>query len=92
MRFFLQVKVFDSVHYLKAFGVGDAWVAVGWSSDIIPAAKRMNGVAVIVPRSGASLWADLWVCSEFCLIKYSLSYLRFMRSLDSIFSSERKIR
>ncbi|KAM7493652.1 hypothetical protein LguiB_028261 [Lonicera macranthoides] len=55
-----QVKVFDSVHYLKAFGVGDAWVAVGWSSDIIPAAKRMNGVAVIVPRSGASLWADLW--------------------------------
>ncbi|KAL7001802.1 hypothetical protein U1Q18_002951 [Sarracenia purpurea var. burkii] len=57
-----QVRLFDSVHYLKAFGVGDVWVAVGWSSDVLPAAKRMSNVAVIVPKSGASLWADLWVC------------------------------
>ncbi|XP_022861204.1 uncharacterized protein LOC111381639 isoform X1 [Olea europaea var. sylvestris] len=55
-----QVRLFDSLHYLKAFGVGDVWVAVGWSSDVLPAAKRMSNVAVIVPRSGASLWADLW--------------------------------
>lgn len=49
------------MHYLKAFEVGDVWVTVGWSSDIIPAAKRMSDVAVIVPKSGASLWADVWV-------------------------------
>ncbi|CAK8561873.1 unnamed protein product [Lathyrus sativus] len=55
-----QVRLFDSENYLKAFGVGDVWVAVGWSSDIIPVAKRMSNVAVIVPKSGASLWADLW--------------------------------
>ncbi|KAF6168788.1 hypothetical protein GIB67_012186 [Kingdonia uniflora] len=55
-----QVRMFDSLYYLKAFGVGDVWVAVGWSSDILPAAKRMSDVAVIVPKSGASLWADLW--------------------------------
>ncbi|XP_042505944.1 uncharacterized protein LOC122082445 isoform X3 [Macadamia integrifolia] len=55
-----QVRLFDSAYYLKAFGVGDVWVAVGWSSDILPAAKRMSNVAVIVPKSGASLWADLW--------------------------------
>lgn len=55
-----QVRLFDSVNYLKAFGVGDVWVAVGWSSDVIPIAKRMSNVAVIVPKSGASLWADLW--------------------------------
>ncbi|KAK6947299.1 hypothetical protein RJ641_000772 [Dillenia turbinata] len=55
-----QVRVFDSVHYLKAFGVGDVWVAVGWSSDVLPVAKRMSNVAVVVPKSGASLWADLW--------------------------------
>ncbi|KAI3904419.1 hypothetical protein MKW98_014599 [Papaver atlanticum] len=55
-----QVRLFDSVHYLKAFGVGDVWVAVGWSSDVLPAAKRMSNVAVVVPKSGASLWADLW--------------------------------
>lgn len=55
-----QVRLFDSVNYLKAFGVGDVWVAVGWSTDVIPIAKRSSNVAVIVPKSGASLWADLW--------------------------------
>jgi spermidine/putrescine-binding protein len=55
-----QVRLFDSVHYLKAFGSGDVWVAVGWTSDVIPAAKRMSNVAVVVPKSGTSLWADLW--------------------------------
>ncbi|KAK9095677.1 hypothetical protein Scep_027146 [Stephania cephalantha] len=56
-----QVRLFDSNNYLKAFTVGDVWVAVGWSSDIVPAAKRMSNVSVVVPKSGASLWADLWV-------------------------------
>lgn len=37
-------------------------MAVGFSSDVIPAAKRMSNVAVIVPKSGSNLWADLWVC------------------------------
>ncbi|CAN0840605.1 Spermidine-binding periplasmic protein SpuE [Linum grandiflorum] len=55
-----QVRLFDSTHHLKAFGVGDVWVAVGWSSDVLPVAKRMSNVAVIVPKSGTSLWADLW--------------------------------
>ncbi|XP_048230281.1 uncharacterized protein LOC8280097 isoform X2 [Ricinus communis] len=55
-----QVRLFDSMHYLKAFGVGDVWVAVGWSSDVLPVAKRMSNIAVVVPKSGSSLWADLW--------------------------------
>ncbi|KAG8100888.1 hypothetical protein GUJ93_ZPchr0169g29005 [Zizania palustris] len=55
-----QVQLFDSMNYLKSFGVGDVWVAVGWSGDVIPAAKRMSNVAVVVPKSGSSLWADLW--------------------------------
>ncbi|GAB2230238.1 hypothetical protein Droror1_Dr00014496 [Drosera rotundifolia] len=55
-----QVRLFDSVHYLKAFSAGDVWVAVGWSSDVLPAARRSSDVAVIVPESGTSLWADLW--------------------------------
>ncbi|WCJ20524.1 putrescine-binding periplasmic protein-related [Euphorbia peplus] len=55
-----QIRLFDSTHYLKAFGVGDVWVAVGWSSDVLPVAKRMSNVAVVVPSSGSSLWADLW--------------------------------
>ena len=55
------MRLFDSVHYLKAFGAGEVWVAVGWSSDVIPSAKRLSNVAVVVPKSGTSLWADLWV-------------------------------
>lgn len=53
------------MNYLKSFSVGDVWVAVGWSSDVIPAAKRMSNVAVVVPKSGSSIWADLWVCYGF---------------------------
>jgi spermidine/putrescine-binding protein len=52
------------MYYLKTFSVGDAWVAVGWSSDVLPIAKRMSNVAVVVPKSGTSLWADLWVFSD----------------------------
>ncbi|KAH9687693.1 spermidine/putrescine-binding periplasmic protein [Citrus sinensis] len=55
-----QVRLFDSTHYLKAFAIGDVWVAVGWISDVLPAVKHMSNVAVVVPKSGASLWADLW--------------------------------
>ncbi|GFP96586.1 hypothetical protein PHJA_001802700 [Phtheirospermum japonicum] len=55
------VRLFDTQHYLKAFRAGDVWVAVGWSSDVLPVAKTMSNVSVIVPKSGASLWADFWV-------------------------------
>ncbi|KAL1204972.1 hypothetical protein V5N11_016321 [Cardamine amara subsp. amara] len=55
-----QIRLFDSNNYLKAFNVGDVWVTVGWSSDVIPVAKRMSNATVIVPKSGATLWADLW--------------------------------
>ena len=59
------------MNYLKSFSVGDVWVAVGWSSDVITAAKRMSNVAVIVPKSGSSLWADLWVCYGFLMCNAS---------------------
>lgn len=70
----MQVRLFDSMNYLKAFGAGDAWVAVGWSSDVLPVAKRMSNIAVVVPKSGASLWADLWVSG----INYSKSTISFL--------------
>ncbi|XP_038982873.1 uncharacterized protein LOC103716646 isoform X2 [Phoenix dactylifera] len=70
-----QVRLFDSVHYLKAFGAGNVWVAVGWSSDVIPSAKRMSNVAVVVPKSGTSLWADLWlIFNPFQAIPYAARF------------------
>ncbi|KAL2635634.1 hypothetical protein R1flu_007113 [Riccia fluitans] len=55
-----QVRLFDSVQYLKTLGAGEVWVAVGWSGDVIPFAKRTSNISVVTPRSGTSLWADLW--------------------------------
>ncbi|PWZ40750.1 hypothetical protein Zm00014a_005170 [Zea mays] len=46
-----QVQLFHGMNYLKSFSLGDV---------MIPAAKRMSNVAVVVPKSGSSLWADLW--------------------------------
>ncbi|XP_021889908.1 uncharacterized protein LOC110808652 [Carica papaya] len=79
-----QVRLFDSQHYLKALIVGDVWVAVGWSSDVLPVAKRMSNVAVVVPKSGASLWADLWVCPISCHFssKVYLLYSNFYWALE----------
>lgn len=55
-----QVRLFDDNDYLKAMSAGDVWVAVGWSSDIIPYSKRASNISVYAPESGTSLWADLW--------------------------------
>ncbi|KAI3872612.1 hypothetical protein MKW98_025907, partial [Papaver atlanticum] len=46
---------FFIAHYL--IGVGDVWVGC---SDVLPAAKHMSNIAVVVPMSGPSLWADIW--------------------------------
>lgn len=56
-----QVKFYSSKHYLQPLILGDTWLAVGWSSDILPLAARNRKIAAVVPQSGTSLWADLWV-------------------------------
>ncbi len=56
-----QVKFYESSNYLQPLILGDTWLAVGWSTDILPVAKRHPNIEVVVPRSGTSLWADLWV-------------------------------
>eukprot|EP00897_Mesotaenium_endlicherianum_P006262 jgi/Mesen1/5664/ME000287S04923 len=55
-----QIRVYDNEQYLTALKSGDAWVAVGWSSDILPYARRSSNTAVVVPAGGTALWADLW--------------------------------
>ena len=56
-----QVKFYSSDKYLQPLILGDTWLAVGWSSDILPLMKRYSNLAVVVPQSGTSLWADIWV-------------------------------
>ena len=56
-----QVKFYSSDKYLQPLVLGDTWLAVGWSRDILAIAKRYPNVGIVVPASGTSLWADLWV-------------------------------
>jgi len=57
-----QVKFYSSQSYLEPLIIGDTWLAVGWSSDIIPILSRYPQFAVVIPKSGTAIWADLWVC------------------------------
>ena len=56
-----QTKLYSSEHYLEPLVLGDTWVAVGWSTDILPLLKRYPDIKFVIPQSGTSLWADLWV-------------------------------
>lgn len=56
-----QVKLYSSDAYLQPLILGDTWVAVGWSTDILPLVRRDRQIRAVIPRSGTALWADLWV-------------------------------
>lgn len=56
-----QVKFYDSTNYLQPLINGDTWLAVGWSTDILPVLEQHRNIKAIIPESGTSLWADVWV-------------------------------
>ncbi|MBD2212879.1 extracellular solute-binding protein [Nostoc linckia FACHB-104] len=56
-----QVKFYDSRTYLEPLIVGDTWLALAWSEDATPVLLRYPQLAAVIPQSGTSLWADLWV-------------------------------
>ena len=55
-----QVKFYSSDQYLQPLIEGDTWLAVGWSTDILPVLNRYK-LKAIIPQSGTALWANLWV-------------------------------
>ncbi|AFZ42631.1 periplasmic polyamine-binding protein [Halothece sp. PCC 7418] len=56
-----QVKFYSSQAYLQPLVLEDTWVAVGWSSDILQLQTRYPDLTTVIPESGTSLWADVWV-------------------------------
>lgn len=56
-----NLKFYSSTNYLQPLRLGDTWVAVGWSSDLMPLVEQNNQIGLVIPRSGTALWADLWV-------------------------------
>jgi putative spermidine/putrescine transport system substrate-binding protein len=56
-----QVKFYSSTRYLEPLIMGDTWLAIGWSNDVLPVLGHYPQLQAVVPRSGTALWADLWV-------------------------------
>jgi len=56
-----QIKFYSSTDYLQPFVLGDTWVAVGWSTELVPLMQRDRRIAALIPPSGTALTADLWV-------------------------------
>ena len=56
-----QVKFYDNTNYLQPLILGDTWLAVGWSTDILQVVERYSNISAVIPDSGTSLWADIWV-------------------------------
>jgi putative spermidine/putrescine transport system substrate-binding protein len=56
-----QVKVYSSSAYIEPLLIGDVWLALGWSTDILPVMQRSREIAAIVPQSGTAFSADVWV-------------------------------
>ncbi|HEY9701032.1 MAG TPA: extracellular solute-binding protein [Allocoleopsis sp.] len=56
-----QVKLYSSNSYLQPLILGDTWLTVGWSRDLILLSKREPGIKLVIPKSGTSLWTDIWV-------------------------------
>lgn len=56
-----QAKYYSSTSYLQPLLLDDVWMSLAWSTDVLPLRERNQQIGVIVPRSGTSLFADLWV-------------------------------
>jgi putative spermidine/putrescine transport system substrate-binding protein len=56
-----QALFYSSDRYISPLLTGDAWVAVGWSADVVGLLSRQPDLGIAIPASGPSLWADLWV-------------------------------
>ncbi|XGB39275.1 MAG: extracellular solute-binding protein [Cyanobacteria bacterium LVE1205-1] len=55
-----QARFYSNDTYLQPLLLEDTWLAVGWSSDVIPLLAQ-GRLAAVIPASGSALWADLWV-------------------------------
>lgn len=56
-----QVKYYSSNQYLEPLLLGDTWLALGWSSDVLSVQSGYRQIDSVVPLSGTALWADVWV-------------------------------
>jgi spermidine/putrescine-binding protein len=52
------LQAYTSDAYRERLIAGEAWVALGWSGDLLQASREEARIEVIVPREGTMLWVD----------------------------------
>lgn len=58
-----QTLLYSSDTYLQPLLLGDTWLAVGWSHDLLPVMRRNDQIKIVIPEAGTALWSDVWVQS-----------------------------
>lgn len=56
-----QIKTYTANNYLQPLLREDTWLAVGWSTDVLPRLEKYRQLAAVVPEPGTLLSADVWV-------------------------------
>ena len=56
-----QIVTYASENYVQPLIQGRTWLAVGWSTDIMPLLSRYRQLDMVIPAPGTLLSADLWV-------------------------------
>lgn len=52
------LQAYTSDSYKERLIAGEAWVALGWSGDLVQASQEEERIDVIVPQGGTMLWVD----------------------------------
>lgn len=52
------LQAYTSDSYKERLIAGEAWVALGWSGDLLQASQEEERIDVVVPRGGTMLWVD----------------------------------
>ena len=52
------VQSYTSDSYKEKLISGEAWIALGWSGDLLQASKENKNIKVVVPKSGTMIWVD----------------------------------
>ena len=56
-----NLRFYSSDAYLEPLLINDTWLALGWSTDILPLLERDRRLSAVIPDSGTILSADVWV-------------------------------
>lgn len=71
------VKQYSSTTYIDALVAGEVHLAMGWSGDVMQAARENPQIDYVIPKEGSYMWVD-----NLCLMRGSLHREDTLRLVD----------